>query len=232
MITRETNKLFYNEYLYKITFQSVLTRLLRSRNLSYIDSELNELQEKFTNNNLFVSYHLRFRSAISISLLDLKDAQLFHKFVKANKDLCKTRFEGSVISVYSNDKKKLLNLLNKINCSDSKEFFSPDLKNINLLTRKSNVILVNNPPEFEYKVTLGTQKDYSFIKWINNNPNKAKASDALNYYASKQGEVSGMYFYVKDEKILQLIQLLGIKIRRIDNLIYKEDIDKYMYGSE
>ena len=89
---------------------------------------------------------------------------------------------------------------------------------------------------YNLQINTNGQKLYEFtndtIKWINNNPNKAKASDALNYYASKQGEVSGMYFYVKDEKILQLIQLLGIKIRRIDNLIYKEDIDKYMYGSE
>jgi hypothetical protein len=42
-----------------------------------------------------------------------------------------------------------------------------------------------------------------------------------------EGWVNGMYFYARDERIIQLCHLMLDNIRRIDKVIYKQDIDKY-----
>ena len=39
--------------------------------------------------------------------------------------------------------------------------------------------------------------------------------------------------FVRDEKVLNLVTLLaGHSIRNVEKLVYKDDIDKYMYGTK
>ena len=47
-------------------------------------------------------------------------------------------------------------------------------------------------------------------------------------YLEDQEYVNGLYFYVRDEKVLNLITLLiGDNIRRVQKLVWIEELDKY-----
>ena len=55
------------------------------------------------------------------------------------------------------------------------------------------------------------------------------ALDGLENY----GYLNGLYMYLRDDKILNLVTLLaGQSIRSVEKLVYKGDIDKYKYGTE
>ena len=45
----------------------------------------------------------------------------------------------------------------------------------------------------------------------------------------RNGYTRGMYFYVRDEKILQLLSLFVSKLARVDKLVYNPNIDKQLY---
>lgn len=135
----------------------------------------------------------------------------------------KLRVEKPYISVYSNDINWLLNVTYKI--ANVTELWSPDPSIEHKLEK--NIIIVEHPSDYPIKVTLGNGGviDPGFINWANNNTNLIKIGPTLKEKILESGYVSGLYFYVRDEKILDLVSLMiSSAIVRVEKLMCKDDI--------
>jgi hypothetical protein len=85
-----------------------------------------------------------------------------------------------------------------------------------------DTILVDKSNGYQYKVTLGNDcGDETFGMWASNNPNLIKIGPKLQQELFVNGYVSGMYFYARDDRTLQLCNLMLSNIRRIDKLVVK-----------
>ena len=135
---------------------------------------------------------------------------------------------GSTITLFSNNKDFLLNLGSKLK-TDTLEFWEPNPDHIDILKSKTKIQIVDKIPELPIKVWFNsTRINQDFGNWIRANKDKCKigtiALDSLENY----GYMNGLYIYIRNEKVLNLVTLLaGSSIRSVEKLVYRGDIDKY-----
>lgn len=216
----ETVKLFYDEYAYKIVILNSLSYFFRDKNFAFAKEQIDKLQTQYEKNEpLRIS---KFRKEVPVDLLTFTDAKnLYIEFIKARADY-KLRIENPKMQIYSNNVGWLVKLIDRF--PNVIEFWEPGKNNLGKL--KANEIIVNSPPEYEYKVTLGDGVDPNLSRWISQNPDKAKAGTTCLETIANRGYVKGFYFYVRDEKVLNLISLFVGKVMRIDKLVYVTNSDK------
>lgn len=131
----------------------------------------------------------------------------------------KTRGEGAYISVFTNET-SLVKKLHERFGKDIEEIWEPDPEREHLL-KNANTIIVKEKPSYPIKVTMNDRRmSGDFAKWIDANSDKIKIGDAA-FRAVKRGWMTGgLYFYLRDDKVLSLINLLiPDNIRRIDKLV-------------
>jgi hypothetical protein len=126
--------------------------------------------------------------------------------------------------VYTNDKDWLLDLSTKV--VRPVELWQPSDAHISHLGE--NIIIVNRPTKYQYKVTLGDKRvDRGFTTWLEKNHDKVKIGRMCKDAISEGLYAANYYFYVRDERVLELVKLMITpSIRRIDKLVCKQDIDK------
>ena len=226
----ETTKLHYGEYLYKLVLTNELSNIFRSElqrhtSLGFAKEQLNNLKEKYILGEPLERQIYRSIRIIPtehyLDAVDIYSTLKFSKDFKIRVDL-KTR-----MSIYTNEKSTLKKIINKMRVSNT-EFWEPDVTSVNMLLGEENIIITNNIPVFPFKITLGTQKiDTNFAYWLKSNTDKSRIGN-IALTAIEQGlDVNGLYFFIRDEKVLSLItMIIGHNIRRIDRLIYKQNIDK------
>lgn len=215
----ETTKLFYDEYPYKLVVVNGLAHLFRDKNLSRAKEELDALQQLYEKGEPLErgSYHLR--SPVEHDTF-FEAKNLYIEFCK--QDDFKLRISNPYMQIYTHDYDWLVMLSVKI--KSAYELWEPKQGNLSELGK--NVILINHPTDFAYKVTLGDTCDSNLANWIKNNIDKAKAGNVCLETIERNGYTRGMYFYVRDEKILQLLSLFVSKLARVDKLVYNPNIDK------
>ena len=135
------------------------------------------------------------------------------------------RVQSFSLSIYSKDRPWILNIANSIHSDNVISFWEPNNNYLSLLEK--NTILVSEDTGYQFKVTFGNKKgESSFAKWAVSNPKQIRLGPVCKETLENEGYVSGMYFYARDDKTLQLCSLMTNNIRRIDKLIVKSDIDK------
>jgi hypothetical protein len=138
------------------------------------------------------------------------------------------RCEHRTMIIYSNDKNMLLDIGKKIS-TDEVELWEPDKAVVKFLTSNADIIVIDKPTDFPFKITFGREAGSpALATWIDNNTDKVKIGSVLlgNLRAGTKW-IQGQYFYVRDENIIFLLQLMiSTNISRIDKLVYKGDIDK------
>lgn len=133
----------------------------------------------------------------------------------------RTRNENGWVSVFTNDKELIKKLYNKFNDS-IQEIWEPDPKKVHVL-KQPNTIIVKDPARHPIRVTLNDKKISSdFTRWISANTDKVTIGNTA-FEAIKRGWMTGgLYFYLRDDKILGLVNLMiSQNIRRIDRLVYE-----------
>ena len=217
----ETIKLHYGKYLYKIKIINQLgsifrTEFQRDGKLSYARKHLNEYNSELCQGK--VVKRGRFTDTI-ISKEELDDAAHIYKVLRYAKNYL-VRCEYDTLIVYSNN----LNFINKLkngiksyNC----EIWAPLDVNIDYLKQNKNIILVDNPPKLKYKVTFGRKKSSPALgEWLIANTDKSKAGSVFLRNCQDNGWINGQYVYVRDEKVLLLINMLaGDNITKIEELV-------------
>lgn len=214
MRIRETIKLFYDEYPYKLSILNPLGHIFREKNFKQARDNLDELQLMYERSEPLVRGSHRIKTYDVSTFKESK--RLFAEFT--SRDDYKLRIENPVIQIYSHDRDWLIKLSKLVEAP--LEFYEPK----SVLAK--NTILVNKPVEYEYRVTLSTSPDPGLANWIKNNPTLAKAGPIFLEEVSNKGYSKGLYFYVRDEKILNLVNLMLGKSSRVDKLVYKQDLDK------
>jgi len=210
----ETKKLFYNKFLYKISTYNKLAFFFRNKNFPNVRKILDELSPKYKKKDPIVLRRW-LRNEI-IAHEQFVDAQILFQELKDHDDI-QVRVEGPILTVYSNDKKLIDSLCKKLN--NVYELHEPSSLNLKELTE--GYILMKSPiyKKFKYRVTMGPKANPEFTKWLENNQDKVKYGKTFFSTMQTNGYTNGLYFYVKDDKCLMLVNLmLGNLIRRTDRI--------------
>jgi hypothetical protein len=217
----ETVKLHYGKYLYKIKIINQLgsifrTEFQRDGKLGYARKFLNEYNSDAWEGRIIKKG--RFFDTVILQE-ELDDANYIYKVLRYAKNYL-VRCEYNTLIVYSNN----LNLINKLDSgikSHNCEIWAPLDENIDYLKQNKNIILVDNPPELKYKVTFGRKKSSPALgEWLIANTDKSKAGSVFLRNCQDNGWINGQYVYVRDEKVLLLINMLaGDNITKIEELV-------------
>jgi len=223
----KTYKLHYGEYLYKLVLSNSLNVFFRSElqkkeKLSYARENLDKLTESYRNNEPLT--RKVFRAEQTIPLDDYFDALDLYKILKNNNDYKIRIHPYQNITIYSNNKTMLSNIIQKMRISN-REFWEPDENSINLLKEKTNIEIVNKKPVFPIKIYFNSKRvPRDFSNWINANTDKCRIGGIALESLESFEYLNNYYMYVRDEKVLDMISLLiGHAIRRVDKLVYNED---------
>ena len=216
----ETRKLFFGKYLYKITLMNVLGTIFRGKNFTYAGEVLDVLQQDYENGRPLV--RKVWSKEFKVPQTHFTDCQIiFNTCAKWDDFLF--RIEGPNFGIYSNTKEDLEFLIPKLQTVT--ELHEPDPNIIDFLD--SNIEIVDDTPEYQYKVYLSDKATPGFAKWAVGNNDKIKLGHTLKKEIENNGYLRGFYFWVKDEKVLLLVKMIiGGNIQRIDKLVSKLDLDK------
>jgi len=207
-----TPKLFYGKYCYKLIVRSPIANWFRSGDLSVIRETIDRLQYQYKEKKrIHIQTWMR---TIDVSLQDLHDAQKIYTAI-AKEDDFRIRVEGFTISLFSNNRDWLDNLAKNISRS-AEEWWEPAI-----VLQPNTLVMGPTMKDWQYKITLGTGVPDGFFKWYSSNKDKIKAGNTLRTNISNgQHYLCGYYFYVKNEKVLNLLTLiLGPSIQRIDKIV-------------
>lgn len=211
---RETKKLFYDEYLYKLSVLNSLGHIFREKNFKHARDELDQLQLQYERNEPLTRGSFRKKT---YNLETFQECKLLYKELSKRDDY-KLRIENPSLHLYSNNKDWLISISKLVKTPIS--FYEP--KRI----LEKNTILVDKPTAYEYRITLNSNPDPNLAQWIIKNPNLAKAGPVFLEEVANNGYSKGLYFYVRDEKILNLVALMLGKTTRVDKIVYTQDLDK------
>jgi hypothetical protein len=226
----ETRKLFFAEYLYKLVLRNDLSSIFRTElqgkeKLNYARTQLDQLTENYRNN--LPLYKKAWRADVLLHEDEYFDAMTIYNALKNSNDY-KIRIDNhSQITLFSNNRKMLLDIANKLH-KQRVDFWEPKQEHLTLLTGKTQIKIVNVVPELELKVYFNSKRvNAEFANWIDANRDKCKIGEIAFSSIQLHGYLSGFYMYVRDEKVLNLVMLLaGNSIRNVEKLVYVPDIDK------
>ena len=230
----ETKKLFYGKYLYKLVLTNPLGTIFRrdlqkEGTLKYAKSKLDEFAEiKKSGHDLQLR---RYRASIIISDAQLSDAVFIYNTLVNEVDY-RVRCESSTLSIYTN-KKSILSKIHKNMQVSNQELWEPSTEAKTLLLHKQNIEIVNSPTDMSLKIYFNSGRvNRGFGEWVLANRDKCRIGQILLKRLVNDSYITG-HCYIRDEKVLTLVEMLiGHKIRRVDKLVYKGDIDKYKYGNK
>ena len=229
---RESFKLHYGKYLYKVCLSNQLSNLFGShRTEQYRAMILNDLKRDYENGTALQL--TRWRSSTVIDNEDFKDALFLNRIFKKYTDYRKrVEFANSII-IYTSDDDMVNELVT--NLSDCiKEIHRPKEGIEAFLVQNIGTAIVKTPPEHEFRVYLkGNQIDPSFANWLRANEDKCKVGVMTLWNIENSSyHTNNNYFYIKNEKVLTMVRMIvGHNIRKVERLIYQGDIDKYMYDN-
>lgn len=205
-----TNKLFYDKYVYKVALNCKLSSYFRGNKLDKtrltLESFREEMEFKSTKNMLIGSGYQR----TTVQMDEVVRALVLVTLLESIGDY-HIRVESG-ISIFSNDESMidtLEELYGKWSCREVCRPKDDKVKEFLLANPKA---IIRNEYTHKYKVTvnpLGSAAD-DFKTWAKNLPKINHVSQNYRY---------GGYFYIADLKTLSMCRLfLGDKIRRIDEL--------------
>lgn len=223
----ESNKLHYNKYLYKLVIPNQCAGYFRTEfqkdgQLSFARQHLDKLAREFDSKKSYIEIPWGSRFFDRIPVEHYYDAIEIYRYLR-NKNDYLVRIETHTLMLYSNDRKFLITLGNKLRHSFM-EFHEPNPEHVSLLQNNQNIIIVKREPEYEYKITLGGKRgNPNLASWISANPQLGKMGDIALDACKNNGYVKGYYFFVRDAKTLLIAQMMiGDNIQRIDRLVYTD----------
>ena len=229
MKLRETKKLHYNKYLYKLNIPNQCAYIFRTEfqkdgQLGYARQKLDVLNQHYSRKEktIVVPWGSGTRFYDEIPVEHYYDAIEIYRHLKGKTGYT-VRIETFTLNIYSNDRKFLIGLSNKLR-HKFVEFWEPAPEDLDKLLTNENIIIVNKKPQYEYKVTLSKGKgNPSLASWIDANPKLGKMGEIAKEECYRNGYVKGYYFFVRDTKSLLIAQMIvGDNIQRIDKLVYND----------
>lgn len=218
--------------MYKLVLHNSLNSIFRTElqkkgDLSHARSHLDRLYADYENG--IPLKRTLFRTDLPVTNNDFFDANDIYNHLKANTDQVLVRVGAChSLILYSNNKNLLTSLGGKLRTKDV-EFFEPSVQDKEFLLSNDHTVIVSNKPKFSIRCILGRKKASKELgMWLENNKDKSKVGKIALETLLNSGYANGLYFYVRDEKVLQLVTLIcGDNIRKIEKLVWKQELDKY-----
>lgn len=217
----ETTRLFWNKYCYKIGWSSELGNYYRGGDLLKVRTLLDDLQHQWsTNGAMFIKHRTFYKdyqpSWTKVSLKELHLNQILYKALTLNNDWrirVSYGLENYNVQIYSNHRDWLFKLGTQIN-ADS--WWEPKSK----LTTNS-IKMTSAMKGWAYRITLRGKPTTDFINWMKTNADKLKfGSQFKKELDDPRPYLSGMYFYVSGDRMLNLAILVSSdNIMRIDKIV-------------
>lgn len=234
MINETSYKLFYNKFLYKIELYTAAAFLFRNKDLKLVKTTIDTVLQNIhliknnEHDNLPELPHMSYSTQFwfrryNPSEDDIKNCQNLHHYLSVVDSDAKVRVELNNLSIYSNKKNELMNLGKNLS-GNHMTFYQPDPNAVSQL--KPNTIFHNFANKYKYRITIGKVFDNSLADYIsNNNENFVKAGSACLQSIKNRttGSYTNYYFYVRDDKILNILSMFGFEIKRIEELLPKSD---------
>lgn len=219
----ETKKLFYDRYLYRVSVINSLSHLFRHKNLDYAKTKLDELQTRLEQGNTLEFQNNLLKKTYSED--HFHNAKIIYQICKEYNDDYMIRVENPILNIYSNDENWMFKWLHEK--VEVYEYSRPE-DTISQEMLKENIILSKIETDYPYKVTLKEIGEGNmFGKWVSNNQDKIKIGKVCLEAIENNQYCSGLYFYVRDSKVLDLVNIaLGGGIQRIDKIVCITNIDK------
>lgn len=217
----ESTKLFYGKYSCKLAIHNSIATAFRNKNFSFTRSVIDKLQQDFEKGNpLALKKILR---EIPVKTEHFLNAQmLLHELSGYNEDYG-LRVEGVGLSIYSNNLEWLEYLARK--CKNIEGIWSPDPKYIDLL--KPGIIITKKHTDYKLKVYPKGTANPNFYDWVTKNQGKVKAGKIFLDSVKNGYNLDNLYFYVRDENVLNLIRLFFNKdLSNILKIVNIHAIDK------
>jgi hypothetical protein len=170
----------------------------------------------------------RWKNATRQNLVDAK--AILDKLMATDVDY-KLRCEAYSLVIYSNNEDTLTDIANDLSYECRAKLWKPEKTAEEFLLNNKNTVVSKNPVEFPYKVYLkhdSSRQSYdALVKWLNSNTDKCRVGRSTLQNLENNYYFSGNYFYVKDTKVLMIIEMVAGKIiGKIDKVIHIDDIDK------
>lgn len=207
--------------MYRINLYLPLAPIFREKKFGYAREILDSLNQQLEDGAKELIWGRSFRLHRTVPVDVFKDAQnLYMYFTNKDYDTYMLRVEQSYLMWYSNDEAQFNEIIDKFE-DRVYEVHKPDPSVKAGL--QPNVIIKDS--KYRYKVTVGPTVDPNVAYWFESNPDKVRIGKTF-LQAIKDGQyVKGFYFYVKNEKVLNLVKIiLGGRIQRIDKFVSKLEL--------
>jgi hypothetical protein len=226
MKQRDTIKLFYGKYAYKIVIRNDLTSIFGSYNRKdYAKNTLAKMGEDLARGrDLTIK---KWRGEVKVSVTEFERAKKIYTALQAYLDN-RVRAESSYsLTIYTNEVKLVDNLVKNIGHS-VREVYRPREGVEEFLNTNIETAIIKTEMPYEFRVYFnGNRVDTSFANWLKANTDKSRVGTITLRNIENGFYTGGNYFYIKNEKILTMIRMLvGHNIRKVERLVYIEDIDK------
>lgn len=208
---KQTKKLFYDTYQYKIVLVCAGAAWFRNKDWDYAESMLGKVD--LVKNSAQHPNYTRYNGTSIKTKEDLDYALNLLKTLRKLEDV-DLRVESPWISLYTNTEKNI-DKVTKLDVARIK-YVSIPAKDTTL--EAGTVILPK--VNFDYKITMGrTIQSYTtFIEWADTST-KLKLTKTCRKQLSNHGSWGGSYFYVTGDKNLMLTKMhLGGTIAKIERV--------------
>lgn len=210
---KETKKLFFNKYKYKIVLICQGCYVFRSNDWDRAAERLRlKALSPEDKTDDYVPYFGK-KPAVDINYCyDILDTL-------RSIDEYALRVENPWLTIYSNNKDDIDTIAN-LNPSKVKYVCIPYIE------LSENVIVMNDTP-FQYRVTIGrgTLNCSSFVDWANNNKNVRLTRKCQEYLLSGRPRYNNLVFYITGDNNLLLAKIhLGSNITKIEHIVNHDTV--------
>lgn len=190
-----------------------LAHEFRGNRLGSVRRIIDNLQRQYDTKYDYLLINENAKKKISIS--SFKDAQIIYNYLNKNKDY-RLRVQYKELTIYGTKKDWLLKLADDL--SNTIEWWEPGP---NLKVLKPGHVYLKNDNGHDFRVTIRGRLDQSAVNWLLNNQDKVKLGSVfLRSLERGSRYLDNMYFYIKNEKCLSLLNLvMSSNIRRVDKII-------------
>lgn len=203
LLYKETKKLFYGKYQYKIILVASGVHVFRGGNIDDSFRKLSMLQVQ-TDTKYTSAYHLKSQ----------KDLNYLFEIYRCFTEMTdySVRVETPLLTVYTNNEADIQKLAD-IDYDTTKYIYKP---RINLSVGEVVSIL-----PYDYKVTVRSDTHDAFVEWAQKfDTIRMPNSCYNNLLSSTRWKSSESYFYITGEKTLTMAKIhLGSSIKKIEKII-------------
>ena len=215
-LSKKTNKLFYDKFVYKVEAHTPLGTIYHERDLSKVRLKLNEYDTKVQAAGGELDLSTRWYRRV-VTTDDIFANIQFLTLLEGETDPFAVRVEGNTVGIYTNNK-SFVDQLSYIK-DFVREVTVPKSDKVRdyLLANPDKVVVKNYT--HKYKVIVGGlgHEAENFVAWAENMPKIKLAGKKKYLYDS--------YFYVSDLKVLGMCRLfLSKKIRKVQELVAEQEI--------